>query len=103
MWKWTTALLLILLIGSNGWWLYQAIDLAVTEKYRQQEEYEADRTISALKAVTTELVRGSSKQHLLETLGRALPDEEPFEKEGAINVTFLSFQIASDDSIAGVR
>lgn len=42
MWKWTTALLLILLIGSNGWWLYQAIDLAVTEKYLQQEEYEAD-------------------------------------------------------------
>jgi hypothetical protein len=103
MWKWTSAILLVLLIGTNGWWLYQAIDLVVTEKYRQQEEYEADRTISALKAVTTELIRGSSKQQLLDTLGRALPEEEPFEKEGAINVTFLSFPIAGDDSIAGVR
>ena len=103
MWKWTSAILLILLIGSNGWWLYQAIDLAVTEKYRQQEEYEADRTISALKAVTTEYVRGSSKEQLLEVLGRAFPDDEPWEKEGAIHVTFLSFPIADDDSISGVR
>ena len=103
MWKWTSAILLILLIGSNGWWLYQAIDLAVTEKYRQQEQYEADRTISALKAVTTEYVRGSSKEQLLETLGRVFPDDEPWEKEGAIHVMLLSFPIADDDSISGVR
>jgi hypothetical protein len=56
-----------------------------------------------LKAVTTEFVRGSSKEQLLETLGRALPEDEPFEKEGAIHVTFLSFPISDDDSIAGVR
>lgn len=103
MWKWTSAVLLILLIGSNGWWLYQAIDLAVTEKYRQQEDYEALRTIVALKAVTSELVRGSSKQQLIDTLGRALPEEEPFEKEGAINLLFLSFPIADDNTIAGVQ
>jgi len=103
MWKWTSAILLVLLIVSNGWWLYQAVDLAVTEKYRQQEEYEANRTISALKAVTSEFVRGSSKERLLETLGRALPEDEPFEKEGAIHVTFLSFPISEDDSIAGVQ
>lgn len=103
MWKWTSAALLILLLGTNGWWLYQAIDSLVTEKYRQQVEYEADSTITALKAVTTELVRGSSKQHLIEVLGRSLPDAEPFEKEGAINITFLSFPIADDGSIAGVR
>ena len=103
MWKWTTAILLVLLIASNGWWLYQAVDLAVTEKYRQQEEYESSRTISALKAVTTELIRGSSKQQLLETLERALPEDEPFEREGAIHVTFLSFPVADDDSITGGR
>lgn len=103
MWKWTSAILLVLLIGSNGWWLYQAIDLAVTEKYRQQEEYEADRTILALKAITSELIRGSTKEQLLETLGRALPEDEPFEKEGAVHVSFLSFSITDDESVAGVR
>ncbi len=103
MWKWTSAILLVLLIGTNGWWLYQATDLAITEKCRQQEEYEADRTIAALTAVTSDLVRGSSKQQLLDILDRALPEKEPFEKEGAINVTFLSFPIADDDSVAGVR
>ena len=80
MWKWTSAILLVLLIGSNGWWLYHAVDLAVSEKYRQQKEYEAGRTISALKAITTEVARGSSKERLLETLGRALPEDEPYEK-----------------------
>ena len=103
MWKWTSAILLALLIGSNGWWLYQAIDLAVTEKYRQQEEYEADRTILALKAITSELIRGSTKEQLLETLGRALPEDEPFEKESAVHVSFLSFPITDDESVAGVR
>ena len=103
MWKWTSAILLILLIGSNGWWLYQAIDLAVTDKYRQQQEYEADRTISALKTVTTEFVRGSSKEQLLDTLNRTFPDDEPFEKDGAIHVAFLSFPIADDGLISGVQ
>ncbi len=103
MWKWTSAILLVLLIGSNAWWLYQAIDLAVTEKYRKQVEYEADRTISALKSVTSELVRGMSKDELSRVLQRAMPDSEPFEKEGAVNVTFLSFQITDDDLISGVR
>ncbi len=103
MWKWTSAILLVLLIGSNGWWLYQAVDLVVTEKYRQQEEYEADRTISALKAVTSELVRGMSKDELGEVLQRAMPDANPFEKEGAINVTFLSFPVTDDDLIGGVQ
>ena len=103
MWKWTSAILLFLLIGSNGWWLYQAIDLAATEKYRQQEQYEADRVITALKAITTEYVRGASKEELFRVLGSVLPDDEPFEKDGEIHVDFLSFPISDDDSIAGVR
>ncbi len=103
MWKWTSAILLFLLIGSNGWWLFQAVDIAVTEKYRQQEEYEAGRVISALKAVTTEYARGSSKEQLYETLDRAFPEGEPFEKDGAIHIDFVSFLISEDDSVAGVE
>ncbi|GAB4391195.1 MAG: hypothetical protein Tsb0032_02040 [Kiloniellaceae bacterium] len=95
--------MLSLLIASNGWWLFQAVDLAATEKYRQQEEYEAARTIAALKAVTSELVRGSSKQQLIDILARALPIEDAFEKEGAIHVPFLSFPIVDGDSISGVQ
>jgi len=103
MWKWTSAILLVLLIGTNGWWLYQAIDLAVTEKYRQQEAYEDDRIIESLKAITTELVGGMSKVEFGSLLDRALPDSDPFETEGMIHVDFLSFPVTEDELVSGVR
>ena len=103
MWRWVSTILIVLLVASNGWWLYQAADLAVTEKYRQQEEYEDARTITTLKAVTTELVRGMPKADLEALLARTLPDTASFEKEGAVNVDFLSFPVAETGNVIGVR
>ncbi len=103
MWKRTSTILFVLLVASNGWWLYHAIDAAVTGKYQEQNRYEAERTIGALKAVTDELVKGMPEARFREVLAEALPDEEPFDKEGMIHVGFLSFPVSEDGLVGGVE
>ncbi len=97
--KWLAMTFGILLIVTNGFWLYSAIDLAVTEKYRQQVEYENENKIIALTKLTNNFVKGMEKNELKELLGRLFPDFEPFEKEGAINTIWLSFKISPDGKI----
>jgi hypothetical protein len=103
MWKWSTVMLLIIVAASNGWWLYREINAAVTEKYRQQIEYEQTRSIAALLAIAGEQLKGKSSDELLILLDRALPNSKPFEKDGAININFLAFPLAADGTIAGVK
>ncbi len=103
MWKWTAVIMSVLLVASNGWWFYQTFDEAVTELYREQNRIEAERTISGLKAITNELVRGMPEADFRELLVQALPDEEPFDKEGRINVPFLSFPVSEDGVVTGVE
>ncbi|MCP4330647.1 MAG: hypothetical protein GY791_19815 [Alphaproteobacteria bacterium] len=103
MWKWTCAGLLVLLMASNAWWLYQAIDLAVTEKYRQAEKYEQERTTSSLIRISNELVRGYLKQDLIALLRKTHPETDLFEKEGALHIPFLSFPLDKNGRVEGIE
>jgi hypothetical protein len=103
MLKWIAIVLAILLIGSNGFWLYAAVDLMVTEKYRQQEEYERRHQIEALVRLTDRLVQGMDKDRLRIILEDQFPDYKPFEKEGYLNSLWISFEIGSNNEIVGVE
>lgn len=91
--KWIAATLGVLLLATNGFWLYSAIDLAVTEKYRQQTEYESESRIEILEQLCSKLVGGMPKSEATELLSELSPDFEPYEKEGRLNIIWLALKV----------
>ena len=100
--KWLILVLVFSLVATNGLWLYAAIDLMATEKYRQQLEYQQGKQIDSLKVLTSYLVSGMNKEKLRLMLEEKFPSDVIFEKEGFIFGAGLSFQIGSQDTIVGV-
>ena len=98
--KWIAIVLGILLIGTNILWVYSAIDLAVTEKYRQQDEYEAKHRIEALERLCSKLVGGMDKADAVKLLNEVSPDFEAYEKEGHLRTIWLSFKIDEQGNVA---
>lgn len=97
--KWVAIILGVLLIATNGSWLYSAIDLAATEKYRQLEEYEADHRLEALEKLCSKLVSGMKKEDALKLLNEISPDFAAYEKEGHLNTTWLSFKVDKQGNV----
>ena len=97
--KWIAIILGALLIVTNSFWLYSAIDFAVTEKYDQQEVYEAKNKIKALTKLNNHFVNGMPKEELNETLKALFPDFEPYEKERKLNTLWLSFKVNDEGNI----
>ena len=98
--KWIAVALGLLLLITNGFWLYAAIDLAVTEKYRQQGEYEAENRIKALEGLCNKLVSGMPKPEAVTLLNSLSPDFEVYEKEGHLNTIWLSLKIDEHGNVA---
>ncbi len=98
--KWIAVVLGCLLLLTNGFWLYSAIDLAVTEKYRQQGEYEAENRIKALESLCNKLVSGMPKPEAETLLNSLSPDFEVYEKEGRLNTIWLSFKLDESGHVA---
>ena len=97
--KWVAIVLGVLLIATNGFWLYRAIDLAVTEKYRQQEEYEAKNRIETLEKLCSKLVGGMKKSEAIKLLNEISRDFGVYEKEGKLNTVWLSFKVDSQGNV----
>ncbi|NRF72468.1 hypothetical protein HLB44_36515 [Aquincola sp. S2] len=100
--KATSVFLGILLVGTNAWWFYQAIDQAVTNKYRDQERYETANRVVALSAIASEAVKSRPKSEVEALLRRVLPDEQPFEKDGALHTTWVSMPQSPDGLVLRV-
>jgi hypothetical protein len=103
MWKWLAFVLLLVLVLSNGVWLYLALDWASGEKYRQMESYERQNQVNALRDLSNHFVTGSTKTELSETLALVFPDHEPFEKDGAIHAMWLSFPTTPEGLVQAVN
>jgi hypothetical protein len=98
--KWIAVVLGGLLLLTNGFWLYSAIDLAVTEKYRQQGEYEAEHRIEALENLCNKLVGGMPKSEAVKLLNELSPEFEAYEKEGRLNTIWLSFKVNEQGNVS---
>jgi hypothetical protein len=101
--KWMAIALGGLLLLTNGFWLYSAIDLAVTEKYRQQVEYESTKRIEALEELCNKLVGGMQKHDAVRLLNDLSPEFEAYEKEGRLNTIWLSFKINKRGNVTKER
>lgn len=97
------AALAALLIASNAWWFYQAVDHGVTLAYRDQALYEASKTTDALSKLSGHLVKGKSKAEATALLQAVFPEEQPYQKEGALHITWLALSLDSSGAIQGIQ
>lgn len=103
MTKWISVILGTLLLVTNAWWFYATLDQGVTLSHREQLLYEYSNRVLALSQVTNHFVKGKGKEEVLQVLREALPEEEPFEKEGALNTTWVSFQLTKGGTVSSVE
>lgn len=71
IWKITTLFLVIALLGTNGWWLHNAIDAGVTNKYQNQMMYERSGMLDQLISVTPELASEKNKNEIVTIVKKA--------------------------------
>ncbi len=91
---------MFLLVLTNGFWLYSAVDLMATEKYRQLEEHSAVNRIAALESLCNKLVGGMSNDDAKRLLNELSPEFEAYEKEGRLSTIWLSFRLDDQSNVA---
>ncbi|TNC93207.1 MAG: hypothetical protein CSH36_00485 [Thalassolituus sp.] len=98
--KWIAVALGCLLVFTNGFWLYSAIDLVATQKHRQQVRYEAENRTEALVSLCNKLVSGMPKSEAEALLDSLSSDFGIFEKEGRLHTVWLSFKLDETGHVA---
>jgi hypothetical protein len=101
--KTTTIVLSALLVTTNAWWIYRNIDQEVTNMYREQERYESANRVVALSAIAEQSVKGKSKQEVIALLKSLLPEDSPFEKDGALHMPWIELPLSEDGHILGIH
>lgn len=98
-----TYLLVVLLVASNGYWLYHEFDGGITRTYQAQERYEVASRLVATTVIASEAVRDRPKEEVEILLKRLFPGEQIFEKEGALRTTWLSLPLTPQGRVSGVE
>ena len=101
-WRTATVLVSILFVASNGWWLYSAIDTAVTQTFRDQMLFERTKTTNTLAAMLPSLAEGKSRDDIVATAEKAV-GEKAFEKDGATWVGLVGLVFDDKGALTQVR
>jgi hypothetical protein len=99
--KWIITVLVLLLIVTNGFWLYGAIDQGVTLSYRDQQVYELEETRKQLMAVMPKLASNLTKEDIV-SMASEHTDQEVFEKEGCTWVGWIGLKFSEKGSLQSV-
>ena len=100
--KLSTSLLALLLVASNGFWLYREFDQGITQTYRSQERYENANRLVAASLIASEVVRERPKAEVSALLKRLFPTEPVFKKDGALHTIWLVLPVNSDGRVSQV-
>lgn len=105
--KRSTAVLLLLvalLIASNTWWAYNAIDAGVTAMYRDQVLEEQRQALIELLAVAPEAASAGATRESVLAVARAAADRTTdLEKEGFVWVGKLGYRFSEEGRLLEVR
>lgn len=97
--KWVAITLGLLFMVTNGAWIYGVIDLAVTEKYRQQFEYEVEQSLLAYESLARHFLVGMHRTEVLKILSERFPEVNSFEKEGCLVAGRVLLSIGEDGRV----
>lgn len=85
--------LLLLLVGSNLYWIYAGLDQAVTEKYNEQMLYERLEALAASQKVILNIGADHSREELVSRVSLALsPQSDAFEKDGWVVIGWVQLR-----------
>jgi hypothetical protein len=101
VWKIIVFLLILALLGTNGWWFYRVLDAAATKKYDDLTMYQRASELKQLMSMVPELCSDKSKNEIV-AIARKSEDTEPFEKEGAVWVGWFGFQFNDKNKLVKV-
>lgn len=99
--KMTIAILVVLLLASNAFWLYQVVDTGVTLSYRDQQTYELEETRRQLMATFPEVAKHATKEEIIAAASKHT-DQEVYEKEGCTWVGWLGFKFGESNKLKSV-
>ena len=105
--RWVIIGLILALVGSNGWWLYQAAywtaDQLSILKYQQMDDNQMRETAKAALLASPALAIGQPKADVVQRIARSVGEPEPFEKDGVTVVGWLSLKFSDDGSLVEAR
>ena len=98
----TIIILCLLLVASNIFWLYSAIDSGVTRAYMGQQIYEADNSSDQAVGMLKKLLTGKTKSEV-QALAQEFSDIESFEKEGCLWIGWYGFKFSDTDTLIDIE
>lgn len=101
-WKILAASLAVLLVASNAWHVYRAVDHGVTDMYHDEVTYELANRVIATAMLADMFVKDQTQAEAVALLKRAFPDDEPFVKEGAVHTTWVSLKLTQGNRVGGI-
>ena len=101
-WRITAVVLFILLLASNAWWFYAAIDTAVTQSFQDQMLSEWKETAHALAAILPAVAQGENRDKIVAT-AEGLTRQKAFEKDGATWVGVVGLVFDDKGTLVRVR
>lgn len=96
-------LLSALLIGSNAWWLYNALDSGVTHTYAMQVCNEQDLALRQALSLLPVAVRPNATREAVIAAARRGGDESVFDKDGFTWVGGLGLRFDADGRLLEAR
>lgn len=99
--KWVITLLVALLLGTNAFWFYGAIDTGVTLSYRDKQLYELEETRKQLMAVLPDVAIRATKKEVVEAASR-YTDLDAFEKDGCTWVGWIGLKFDEQGQLLSV-
>mgnify|MGYP001334761417 CR=1 FL=1 len=93
--------LVLLLVASNAFWVFQMMDEGVTVFYRDKQIYELEKTQTQLMVMIPALTQGMKKKDILERV-KPLVEEAPFDKEGCTWLGWTGLKFTHNNTLASV-
>ena len=99
--KITIAILSVLLLASNAFWVYKVMDTGVTLSYGDQQTYELEETKKQLMATFPVVAKNATKEEIVAAASK-FTDLKVFEKDGCTWVGWLGFKFDKNNKLKSV-
>lgn len=93
------AILVVLLLVTNGYWLYRSIDSGVTHTYAKQSDHEQAHRVEALQTLCSHQLAGMPKNELISLLQNLYPETHVFGKDNHIHTAWLSVRMNAQGNV----
>ena len=100
--KRTTAILVALLVATNGFWMYRIFDQAVTLTYLEVSVEDTAKAFRQAEALANLNVIGRTATEVVSMIETDVRGSEPFRKEGCLYVGSICLRLDDQDVVVAV-